>query len=91
MDAAYWIRQILALFFGIIFGLLGVEGSTGMVGFVVASTAALYLLVPQVRLAIERRRFRDSPTLPLTEGMQQAMPLFLVTWIVVYSNMLVPV
>lgn len=53
--------------------------------FFVLSTLVLYLGVRQVRIAVDVALFPDDPYAPLKEGLKEAFPLFIGTWIVAYS------
>ncbi|XP_059085477.1 GEL complex subunit OPTI-like [Tigriopus californicus] len=42
LDVIYWARQILGVLLGLVFGLLGVTGAIGLIGFAAGNAGALY-------------------------------------------------
>eukprot|EP00245_Coleochaete_scutata_P004547 TRINITY_DN17259_c0_g1_i1.p1 TRINITY_DN17259_c0_g1~~TRINITY_DN17259_c0_g1_i1.p1 ORF type:complete len:139 (-),score=22.82 TRINITY_DN17259_c0_g1_i1:364-780(-) len=82
-DVIYWLRQILGLLFGLVYGLVPVTGGPGFILFLTVSTLLTWMYYGLL-LKIDDEEFGGHGTL-LMEGFPISVGLFLLAWIVVYS------
>ncbi|XP_075492603.1 uncharacterized protein LOC142530667 [Primulina tabacum] len=82
-DVLHWIRQALALVFGLLWGAIPLVGGIWFLLFVVLSTATIYTYYSFV-LKIDEEDFGGHGSL-LQEGLFASVCLFLLSWILVYS------
>lgn len=82
-DALHWIRQVVALLCGILWGFIPLVGSFWIVLFLALSSAIVYGYYTLV-LKIDSEDFGGHGSL-LQEGMFASVTLFLLSWILVYS------
>ncbi|XP_073291715.1 uncharacterized protein [Primulina huaijiensis] len=82
-DVLHWIRQALALIFGLIWGAIPLVGGIWFFLFVVLSTGIIYAYYAIV-LKIDEEDFGGHGAL-LQEGLFASVSLFLLAWILVYS------
>mmetsp|Transcript_29918 Transcript_29918/g.53557 ORF Transcript_29918/g.53557 Transcript_29918/m.53557 type:complete len:117 (-) Transcript_29918:78-428(-) len=83
LDTLHWLRQILAIFFGILFGALPMKGAVPFFTFSGINLFAGFLFYRSFR--IDEEDFGGHAAL-VQEGMGPAASLFMVIWIVVYST-----
>ncbi|KZV28802.1 Rab5-interacting family protein [Dorcoceras hygrometricum] len=82
-DVLHWIRQALALIFGLIWGVVPLVGGIWFLLFVVLSTGIIYAYYAIV-LKVDEEDFGGHVAL-LQEGLFASVSLFLLAWILVYS------
>jgi len=82
-DALHWIRQVLGLAFGLLWGVVPVVGAIWIVAFLVLSSAIIYGYYAHV-LKIDEEEFGGHAAL-IQEGLFASFTLFLLAWILVYS------
>ncbi|CAI7777017.1 unnamed protein product [Closterium sp. NIES-54] len=76
-DVLYWMRQVLAVLFGVVWGITPITGGIGIIGFLVLSTAVMmgyYTLVVKV----DAEELGGHGTL-LQEGLLNSFGVFLVS------------
>lgn len=81
LDAAHWLKQILAIFIGIIWGFLGFTGILGVVFAISVHSIATYALMNRVNYDFDP----DEMTEVVKENFMQSFSAFLASWIVVYT------
>jgi hypothetical protein len=81
LDAVYWIRQILAVIMGFVWGLLGVTGFLGIISFAILNSMAAYAIANNTGYDFDP----DESLLSVKEGFMATFASFLVTWIVTYT------
>lgn len=81
LDAIYWYRQILALITGIIWGILGLYGITGMILFAIVNSIAAFTLANQSGYDFDP----DDNFLCVKDGFMTTFATFLVSWTVTYT------
>ncbi|XP_010256903.1 PREDICTED: uncharacterized protein C20orf24 homolog [Nelumbo nucifera] len=82
-DALHWIRQVVALVCGLLWGAVPFVGAIWIVIFLVLSSGIIYGYYSIV-LKIDEEDFGGHGTL-LQEGLFASLTLFLLVWILVYS------
>ncbi|XP_012447661.1 uncharacterized protein LOC105770852 [Gossypium raimondii] len=82
-DVLHWIRQVVALFFGLLWGAIPVVGGIWIFIFLAISTGIIYGYYAMI-LKIDEEEFGGHAAL-LQEGLFASMTLFLLAWILVYS------
>lgn len=85
LDVIYWARQILGVLLGLIFGLAGVTGALGLIGFAVINAGALYLYWTVFQGVDEevtmKRRSRAHPHIDLVKADKSRLsPRVLILW-----------
>lgn len=83
LSVAYWIRQVLALLVGVIFGFMQLTGFTAILGFLGAA-----LMAPTAMLSMFRELDFDDinkRSSLQTEGIAPALALFILTWTISYT------
>ena len=81
LDAVYWFRQVLALFMGIVWGILGLTGFVGIGSFVALNSIAAYAIANKTGYDFDP----DESLLSVKEGFMTTFATFLVSWIVTYT------
>lgn len=81
LDAVYWSRQVLALFMGVIWGILGLTGFVGIVSFAIINSIAAYAIANNTGYDFDP----DENYLSIKEGFMTTFATFLVSWIVTYT------
>ncbi|XP_061359397.1 uncharacterized protein LOC133303495 [Gastrolobium bilobum] len=82
-DVLHWIRQVLGLVCGLLWGTLPLVGGIWFILFLAMSTAIIYGYY-SVILKIDEEEFGGHGAL-LQEGLFASVTLFLLSWILVYS------
>jgi len=82
LDTLHWMRQILALAFGVAFGVVPLTGALPFFAFSGINLLSGFVLYRSFR--VDEEDFGGHQVL-IQEGMAQASSLFMVTWICVYS------
>ncbi|KAK8925803.1 hypothetical protein KSP39_PZI019027 [Platanthera zijinensis] len=82
-DALHWIRQVVGLVCGLIWGAIPLVGALWILVFLVLSSGIIYVYYAQI-LKIDVEEFGGQAAL-LQEGLFASFSLFLLAWIVVYS------
>ncbi|ERN07917.1 hypothetical protein AMTRI_Chr08g162190 [Amborella trichopoda] len=82
-DVLHWIRQVVALIFGLLWGAIPLVGAIWIVVFLVLSSGIIYGYYALV-LKVDEEEFGGHGAL-LQEGLFASLTLFLLAWILVYS------
>ncbi|CAN6442702.1 unnamed protein product [Victoria cruziana] len=82
-DALHWIRQIVALICGLLWGAVPMVGAIWIIIFLLISSSIIYGYYALV-LKIDEEEFGGHGAL-LQEGLFASLTLFLLVWILVYS------
>ncbi|XVF46526.1 hypothetical protein PTKIN_Ptkin03bG0034100 [Pterospermum kingtungense] len=82
-DVLHWIRQVVALFCGLLCGAIPVVGGIWIFIFLAISTGIIYGYYAMI-LKIDEEEFGGHAAL-LQEGLFASITLFLLAWILVYS------
>lgn len=82
-DVLHWIRQIVALVCGLIWGAIPLTGGLWIVAFLVISSAIIYSYYAML-LKVDEEDFGGHGAL-LQEGLFASITLFLLAWTLVYS------
>jgi hypothetical protein len=81
-DCVYWIRQFIALFLGIICGILPIYGINGFIVFGLTNVVVPFWYYAKY----SNVNIDDFGSMSLIgEGFQQSSGLFLLSWIITYS------
>eukprot|EP00741_Cyanophora_paradoxa_P024448 tig00022075_g23605.t1 len=86
LDVVYWFRQIVGVVLGIAFGIAGVQGALGNIGFWVLSTVS-GLVYYALYLGIDEEDFGGRWKL-MQEGAMPAYASFLTLWILVHTALI---
>lgn len=81
LDSVYWYRQALALIMGLVWGILGVTGSFGILSFILLNSLAAYGIANNTGYEFDP----DEGFLSVKEGFMATFATFLVTWVVTYT------
>ncbi|KAF9675356.1 hypothetical protein SADUNF_Sadunf09G0023700 [Salix dunnii] len=82
-DALHWIRQVVALVCGLLWGTIPLVGGIWIGLFLLISSGIIYGYYAMI-LKIDEEDFGGHSTL-LQEGLFASITLFLLSWILVYS------
>lgn len=83
LDVIYWLRQIIAIVFGVIWGVVPLTGFLGIAIFCVLNAGILYLYFSSFQQVDEEEY---GGTWELTkEGFMTSFALFLVVWVIFYT------
>ncbi|XP_053309772.1 respirasome Complex Assembly Factor 1 [Spea bombifrons] len=83
LDVIYWIRQILAIILGVIWGIVPLKGFVGIAIFCALNAGLLYLYFSSFQQVDEEEY---GGTWELTkEGFMTSFALFLVVWVIFYT------
>eukprot|EP01137_Pigoraptor_chileana_P036608 Opistho-2@32512 len=85
LDVLYWIRQIISVILGVIWGIVPLTGAFGLVSYCALSSAVVYGHFSAV-LGLDEEEFGGAWDL-IKEGFMPGFALFLVSWITVYSGL----
>lgn len=83
LAAAHWIRQILAVFLGIVFGIIKMKGFPPVMTYVAVSLTTPYSLLSSLH-ELDLEEIGSKGTIQ-TEGFFPATALFFLSWIISYT------
>ncbi|OTF76414.1 Rab5-interacting protein-like protein, partial [Euroglyphus maynei] len=78
-DVIYWGRQVVSIIIGLIWGILGLTGSFGLISYMATSSAAVYFY------SININDDSEDALTAVKEGFMTSLAAFLVTWILVHT------
>jgi len=84
LDVIYWLRQIMGVCLGILWGILHIKGVLGLVGFLAVNTVITYIYFNTFQ-KVEEEEYGGITEI-LKEGLMTSFSSFLVAWIIVYSG-----
>uniref|UniRef100_A0A3P8X156 RAB5 interacting factor n=1 Tax=Cynoglossus semilaevis TaxID=244447 RepID=A0A3P8X156_CYNSE len=83
LDVIYWLRQIIAVILGVIWGVAPLKGFLGIASFCIINAGVLYVYFSSFQQVDEEEY---GGTWELTkEGFMTSFALFLVVWIIFYT------
>lgn len=85
LDVVYWMRQILGLILGIIWGLIPLKGIIGLILFFAINVGIVYVYYNSFQ-KIDDEEY-GGPSEILKEGLMTSFSTFLVAWILFYSSL----
>ena len=85
LDVIYWLRQIVGVFLGLIWGVIAIQGLVGIVLFAVINAGLLYLYFTGYQ-SIDEEEYGGIWELT-KEGFVTSFASFLVMWIIVYTGL----
>ncbi|XP_041986975.1 respirasome Complex Assembly Factor 1 [Aricia agestis] len=85
LDVVYWIRQLLGIVLGLVWGLIPLKGFFGLFMFVSANAASLYVYVSNYQ-RVDEEEYGGMWEIT-KEGFVTSFAGFLVTWIIVYTGL----
>ncbi|XP_052816357.1 respirasome Complex Assembly Factor 1-like [Mya arenaria] len=85
LDVIYWMRQILGVLLGLVWGLLPLKGILGLALFVAINVIITYVYFTSFQKVDEEEYGGLSEI--LKEGLMTSFSSFLVLWILIYSSL----
>jgi len=85
LDVIYWIRQVLGVVLGLIWGLAAVKGVVGLAAFAALNAGILYFYFSGFQ-SIDEEEYGGVWELT-KEGFMTSLASFLVIWIIVYTGL----
>eukprot|EP00048_Salpingoeca_helianthica_P017612 m.238143 g.238143 ORF g.238143 m.238143 type:complete len:128 (-) comp21617_c0_seq1:184-567(-) len=83
-ECAYWIRQIVAVVLGVVWGLLPMEGGLGLGLYIAASSSWVYAFYAMYhKIPLELLGVHDIEV--LSQGFKEGFAAFMALWIIIYS------
>ncbi|XP_076449400.1 GEL complex subunit OPTI-like [Babylonia areolata] len=85
LDVIYWLRQIMGVILGLVWGLLPLKGILGIALFLLVNVAIVYIYSNSFQKVDEEEYGGISEI--LKEGLMTSFSSFLVSWIILYSSL----
>jgi len=85
LDVIYWLRQVLGLILGLIWGTFAFQGAAGLVIFAALNAGILYVYFSAFQ-GIDEEEFGGAWELT-KEGFMTSFATFLVIWIILYTGL----
>jgi len=85
LDVIYWLRQILGVVLGLLWGFVAIKGVVGLALFAALNAGILYLYFSGFQ-SVDEEDYGGVWELT-KEGFMTSMASFLVIWIIVYTGM----
>ena len=85
LDVIYWLRQVIGLVLGLIWGTSAVQGAIGLVLFAALNAGILYVYFA-VFQAVDEEEYGGLWELT-KEGFMTSMATFLIVWIILYTGL----
>eukprot|EP01102_Stenamoeba_stenopodia_P002299 TRINITY_DN12096_c0_g1_i1.p1 TRINITY_DN12096_c0_g1~~TRINITY_DN12096_c0_g1_i1.p1 ORF type:complete len:134 (+),score=33.35 TRINITY_DN12096_c0_g1_i1:175-576(+) len=82
-DVVHWLRQIIAVIIGFLWGLIGIQGFIGIATFFTIAVGAVYLYYTKY-LNIDDEEFLSKASL-VQEGLATSFSVFLTCWILAFN------
>lgn len=83
LDVIYWLRQIVGVILGLIWGVIQVKGIVGLLLFLALNVIITYVYLNTYQ-KVDEEEFGGLTEI-LKEGLMTSFSSFLVAWIIVYS------
>ncbi|ESO98202.1 hypothetical protein LOTGIDRAFT_213830 [Lottia gigantea] len=83
LDVIYWLRQILGVVLGLIWGIVAMKGFLGLALFFLINVAIVYLYYSTFQ-NVDEEEYGGSSEI-LKEGLMTSFSSFMVAWIILYS------
>jgi len=84
LDVIYWMRQVVALFNGIAWGFIPVQGLLGLILFLIINCAVVFVYSSKFQQVDEEDY--GGPLEIAKEGLFTAFAVFLVSWITIFTS-----
>jgi len=85
LDVIYWIRQILGIILGVLWGVFPLKGIFGFVLFFLVNIAIVYIYYNSFQ-KIDEEEYGGATEI-IKEGLMTSFSSFLVCWIIFYSSL----
>lgn len=85
LDVIYWLRQVLGIIIGLVWGILPMQGFLGLALFFFVSSIIIYIYFQSFQ-GVDEDDFGGFSEL-VKEGCMTSFAGFLVTWIITYSGL----
>ncbi|XP_046334965.2 respirasome Complex Assembly Factor 1-like [Haliotis rufescens] len=85
LDVVYWLRQILGVVIGLIWGLIPLKGLVGLGLFFIINVAIVYIYYNSFQ-KVDEEEYGGASEI-LKEGLMTSFSSFLVSWIILYSSL----
>ncbi|XP_067651535.1 GEL complex subunit OPTI-like [Haliotis asinina] len=85
LDVVYWLRQILGVVIGLIWGLIPLKGILGLGLFFIINVAIVYMYYNSFQ-RVDEEEYGGASEI-LKEGLMTSFSSFLVSWIILYSSL----
>jgi len=83
LDVVYWMRQILGVIIGLVWGIVPIKGLIGLLLFLAVNTIIVYVYFSMFQ-SVDEDEYGGMSEI-LKEGLMTSFATFLVTWIIIYS------
>ncbi|CAG5136043.1 unnamed protein product [Candidula unifasciata] len=83
LDVIYWMRQIMGIVLGLIWGIIPLKGFLGLALFLLVNVAIVYIYYNSFQ-KVEEEEYGGAVEI-LKEGLMTSFSSFLVAWIILYS------
>lgn len=83
LDVIYWMRQIMGIVLGLVWGLIPMKGFFGLALFFVVNVALIYIYYSSFQKVDEEEY--GGATEIIKEGLMTSFSSFVVCWIILYS------
>lgn len=83
LDVVYWLRQIIGLIIGVVWGVVPLKGILGILLFFVVNVAIVYLYFSFFQ-HVNEQEFGGVSEI-MKEGLMTSFATFVVTWIILFS------
>ncbi|GFR65084.1 rab5 interacting protein [Elysia marginata] len=83
LDVIYWMRQIMGLVLGLVWGFIPLKGFVGLALFFLVNVAIVYLYYSSFQ-RVDEEEYGGASEI-LKEGLMTSFSSFLVSWIILYS------
>lgn len=83
LDVIYWMRQIIGVVIGVIWGIIPLKGFLGILLFFAVNTLIIYLYFNSFQ-RVDEEEYGGMSEL-LKEGLMTSFSSFMVSWIILYS------
>ncbi|KAL3858914.1 hypothetical protein ACJMK2_009163 [Sinanodonta woodiana] len=85
LDVIYWMRQIIGIILGLVWGILPLKGFLGLILFFAINVGITYLYYANFQ-KIDEEAYGGTSEI-LKEGLMTSFSAFLVVWIIFYSSL----
>ncbi|BFZ12953.1 hypothetical protein BsWGS_15992 [Bradybaena similaris] len=83
LDVIYWMRQIMGLLLGLVWGIIPLKGLLGLALFMLVNVAIVYMYYNSFQ-KVDEETYGGTLEI-LKEGLMTSFSSFLVAWIILYS------
>uniref|UniRef100_A0A0B6ZR01 Rab5-interacting protein n=1 Tax=Arion vulgaris TaxID=1028688 RepID=A0A0B6ZR01_9EUPU len=83
LDVIYWMRQIMGVVLGLIWGIFPLKGLLGLALFMLVNVAIVYIYYNSFQ-KVEEEEYGGATEI-LKEGLMTSFSSFMVAWIILYS------